>query len=226
MYGSFQEPFRNRALTSAERFASSAGNYWMYDDPATRRVMTSDPEDAELIVRSLDGDEDAFVEVVRRHEVAVGAYLARRVGRDRAEDLLGEVWVAAFTSRANYDRSFPDAGPWLFGVAHNTLRRHWRSHPAEELRADLGADLTSGWDPWAAVDDRVDAESVLRGALALLRPQQREILTLVAWEDLTVAEAGRVLDIPAGTARRLLHQARKTLRETPEVAALLQVPTT
>src|SRR2546423_1866836 len=37
--------------------------------------MTSDPDDAELIVRSLDGDEDAFVEVVRRHEAAVGAYL-------------------------------------------------------------------------------------------------------------------------------------------------------
>jgi hypothetical protein len=33
-------------------------------------AMTSDPDDAELIARSLDGDEDAFVEVVRRHEAA------------------------------------------------------------------------------------------------------------------------------------------------------------
>ena len=39
--------------------------------------MGSDPDDAELIARSLNGDMDAFVEVVRRHEVAVGAYLAR-----------------------------------------------------------------------------------------------------------------------------------------------------
>src|ERR1700748_1117302 len=93
--------------------------------------MTSDPDDSELIARSLDGDQDAFVEVVRRHEAAVGAYLARRAGRDLAEDLLGEVWVAALASRATYDRSFPDARPWLFGVAHNTLRRHWRSRPAE-----------------------------------------------------------------------------------------------
>jgi RNA polymerase sigma-70 factor (ECF subfamily) len=52
------------------------------------------------------------------------------------------------------------------------------------------------------------------------------LLGLVAWEDLTVAEAGRVLAIPAGTARRLLHQARKALRDAPEVVALLQVPTT
>jgi hypothetical protein len=50
--------------------------------------MTSDPDDADLIARSLGGDEDAFVEVVRWHETAVGAYLARRAGRELAEDLL------------------------------------------------------------------------------------------------------------------------------------------
>ena len=182
--------------------------------------MTSDPDDAELIGRSLDGDGDAFVEVVRRHEADVGAYLARRAGRQLAEDLLGDVWVAALASRASYDRSFPDAGPWLFGVAHNTLRRHWRSRPAEDPVADVTS-MASGWDPWTAVDDRVAAESVLRRALALLAPRQREIVTLVAWEDLTVADAGRALGIPPGTARRCLHEARIALRNAPGMAALL-----
>ncbi|KAB2390282.1 RNA polymerase sigma factor [Actinomadura montaniterrae] len=182
--------------------------------------MTADPDDAELIARSLGGDVDAFMEVVRRHEAAVGAYLARRAGRDAAEDLLGEVWVAALASRAAYDRSFPGARPWLFGVAHNVLRRHWRSRPAEEPRADV-PDAVSGWDPWAAVDDRVDAEPVLLRALALLRPQQREILALVAWEDLTVADAGRAIGMPPGTARRYLHEARAALRDAPGMAALL-----
>ncbi|GAA1795515.1 RNA polymerase sigma factor [Actinomadura chokoriensis] len=182
--------------------------------------MTSDPNDAELIARSLDGDEDAFVEVVRNHEAAVGAYLARRVGREQAEDLLGEVWVAALASRAAYDRAFPDARPWLIGVAHNMLRRHWRSRRPEQPRADV-AGTASGWDPWAAVDDRVDAEPVLRRALALLGPQQREIVTLVAWEDLTVADAGRAIGIPPGTARRHMHEARMVLRNAPGMAALL-----
>ena len=62
---------------------------------------------------------------------------------------------------------------------------------------------------------------MLRAALARLKPEEREVLTLVAWEDLTVAEAARVLGMPAGTARRLLHQARTALRNAPDVAALL-----
>ena len=83
------------------------------------------------------------------------------------------------------------------------------------------ASLASGWDPWPAVDARVDTHAVLRAALARLRPEEREVLTLVAWEDLAVADAARVLGMPAGTARRLLHQARMALRDAPEVAELL-----
>jgi DNA-directed RNA polymerase specialized sigma24 family protein len=130
------------------------------------------------------------------------------------------VWVAALASRGTYDRSFPDAGPWLFGVAHNTLRRHWRSRPAEEPVPDM-AGMAPGWDPWPAVDSRVDAERVLRAALTRRRPEEQEILMLVAWEDLTVADAGRALGMPTGTARWRLHQARMALRSAPGVAALL-----
>jgi len=72
------------------------------------------------------------------------------------------------------------------------------------------------------VDVRVDTRTVLRAALAGLKPEEREVLTLVAGEDLTVADAARVLGMPDGTARRLLHQARTALRNAPEVAVLLK----
>jgi RNA polymerase sigma factor (sigma-70 family) len=183
--------------------------------------MTSD---AELIGKSLGGDKDAFMEVICRHEGAIGAYLARRVGRAAAEDLLGEVWVAAFESRRTFDQSFADARPWLYGVALNKLRRHWRSGPAPDLVPDVTS-MANEWDPWPAVDARVDVQTLLRAALAKLKPEEREVLTLVAWEDLTVADAARVLGMPAGTARRLLHQARKALRNAPDVVALLKIPT-
>ena len=181
--------------------------------------------DAELIGLSVTGDGEAFVEVVQRHEAAVGAYLARRAGREVAKDLLGEVWLAAFGSRRTYDRSFADARPWLFGVAHNTLRRHWRSLLPEEPLPDVaGPEL--GWDPWPAVDERVDGAETVRTALLGLRTTEREVLTLVVWEDLTVADAARALGIPSGTAYRYLHQARVALREAPRILELLADMTT
>jgi RNA polymerase sigma factor (sigma-70 family) len=176
--------------------------------------------DAELIGWSLAGDGEAFVGVVRHHEVAVGAYLARRAGSEMAKDLLGDVWLAAFRSRSTYDRSFPDARPWLFGVARNTLRHHWRSRSAEPTTTD-SADLEAGWDPWPAVDERADTAAALRTALMGLRPIEREVLALVVWEDLSIADAARALGIPSGSAYRYMHQARRTLRSAPGMVELL-----
>lgn len=176
--------------------------------------------DAELIGWSLAGDPDAFVEVLDRHESAVWGYLVRRAGREGAEDLLGEVWATAFASRGAYDRSYPSARPWLFGVALNALRHHWRSQPGTDPLTDE-TDWAGSEDPWPGVDERIDGEAVLRAALARLRPEHREVLVLVVWEDLSIADAARVLRIPAGTARYLLHQARRDLRGAPGVVALL-----
>lgn len=67
----------------------------------------------------------------------------------------------------------------------------------------------------------VDVAALLRRAIQGLRPAEREVLALVAWEDLSVADAARALDIPSGSAYRLLHQARLVLRSTPGMAELL-----
>ncbi|MGH9065473.1 MAG: RNA polymerase sigma factor [Acidimicrobiales bacterium] len=175
--------------------------------------------DAELIGWSLVGDGSAFVEVVHRHGEAVSAYLVRRAGSGPAEDLLSEVWVAALGSRGSYDRSFPDARPWLFGIARNVLRSHWGHRtdqgPARETTPTVLA------DPWPEVDERIDGAALLRRAVKDLPPDEREVLLLVVWEQLSVADAGRALGMPAGTARFHLHRARLALRDAPGMVALL-----
>ena len=93
--------------------------------------------DAELIDRSLSGDAEAFMEVIGRHEVAIGAYLERRAGREAAEDLLGDVWAAAYKYRGTYDQSYPEARPWLYTMALNRLRQYWRSRSPEDLVPDV-----------------------------------------------------------------------------------------
>lgn len=166
--------------------------------------------DGALIERSLRGSADAFVGVVQRHEVAVHGFLARRGGRQAADDLLGEVWVRAFAARGSYDLGHADARPWLYGIARNVLKAHWKANPAVSQSA-----VEPPLDPWDDVVDRLDSAArapMLASALRALPAAEREVLLLVAWEQLTPAEAAAVLGVPQGTARSRLHRARTTLR--------------
>ena len=168
--------------------------------------------DGALIERSVRGRSDAFVEVVRRHEFAVHAYLARRAGREAADDLLGEVWLRAFAARGGYDPARSDALPWLYGIARNVLREHWRA--GRPAGFPPGPDVV---DPWDDVNARLDLAAAVRAMLTAVRAlpsAERDVLLLVAWEQLTPAEAALVLGIPQGTARSRLHRARNTLRQT------------
>jgi RNA polymerase sigma factor (sigma-70 family) len=167
--------------------------------------------DGVLIERSARGCPDAFVEVARRHEVAIHGYLARRAGRQAADDLLAEVWVRAFSARGGYDAGCGDARPWLYGIARNVLREHWRTSSPRQPAAP-----GETWaDPWDGVNDRLDSAEEARAVASAVRAlpaAEREVLLLVAWEQLSPAEAARVLGVPQGTARSRLHRARAALR--------------
>ncbi|HSZ38828.1 MAG TPA: RNA polymerase sigma factor [Trebonia sp.] len=172
--------------------------------------------DGVLIERSAHGKPDAFAEVARRHEVAIHAYLARRAGRQTAADLLGEVLVRAFAARGGFDAGYEDARPWLYGIARNVLREHWRTSGGDvpAVPGVIGPDPGDGVD-WDSIDDRLDSAGrakALMPAVRALPPAEREVLLLVAWEQLTPAEAARALGVPPGTARSRLHRARATLR--------------
>jgi RNA polymerase sigma-70 factor (ECF subfamily) len=156
---------------------------------------------------------DDFVRLFWRHGPAVHSYLSRRAGHQHADDLLEEVWVRAFRSRDRYDDRLA-ALAWLYGIARNVLLGHLRSQHSIAAM-DTGRRHQGEPDPWDAVDDRLDARrtvSRLTEGLAALSEEDREVLLLVAWEQLTAAEVAVVLDIPPGTARSRLHRARVQLR--------------
>ena len=88
--------------------------------------------DGKLIARSLCGNPKLRGDR-RRHEVAIHGYLSRRAGHRAADDLLGEVWVRAFGARHSYDSGYEDARPWLYGIARNVLRAHWRTNQPIDL---------------------------------------------------------------------------------------------
>jgi RNA polymerase sigma-70 factor (ECF subfamily) len=159
------------------------------------------------ILASLPGRPELMGVLYERHAAAVFRYLARRAGPSAAEDLLSEVFIAALDGRARVvAHDSGSALPWLYGIAMNVLRRHFRRNAARWVAAeDPGMD-------WDAVDARLDAEAKrgqLRSALNVLSARDRELLLLVAWEGLTSAEAAEVLGIGKVAARSRLYRARR-----------------
>lgn len=153
-------------------------------------------------------------------------YLRRRIGKETAEDLAVETFVLAFRSRHAYDLQRESARPWLFGIATNLLRHHRRSEGRRlHAYARTGRDPIAGPDHrFEEAEDRAVAERAgpaVAAALAILRPQERDVLLLHAWADLTYAEIAAALAIPVGTVRSRLARARHKVRELLAVTGQL-----
>mgnify|MGYP003287361327 CR=1 FL=1 len=167
--------------------------------------------DAEAIAASLS-EPRAFVAVFDGHFDAVHRYLRRRVGKEIADELAAETFAQAFEHRKRYDRNRPDARPWLYGIAHNLLRHHYR----DEERA-LRAYARTGADPLQGSAEDADRPGpALADALAALSPGERDVLLLIAWAELEYAEVAQALRIPVGTVRSRLSRARGRFRELLE----------
>ncbi|HEX2312797.1 MAG TPA: RNA polymerase sigma factor [Thermomonospora sp.] len=170
--------------------------------------------DAEVIEGSLR-DGERFALLYDRHHVAIHRYIARRLGPDLADDLMAETFLVAFSRRERYDRSRPDARPWLYGIATNLVRGHRRAEVAQwRLIARTGVDEVAPPDN-EAVLDRVSAQAARSGlaaAVARLSRGQRDVLLLTAAGGLSVEEIAAALGIAKGTAHSRLSRARAKVR--------------
>ncbi len=159
-----------------------------------------------------------FARLFDQHAVTIHRYVALRLGRTEADDLLGETFLIAFERRHGYVGTEAGTLPWLYGIATNLIRRRRRDEVRQYrayARAEA-ADHDQHSDPLATeVAARVDAASasrVLNGVLAGLRQAERDVLLLYAWGDLSYAEIAEALNLPLGTIRSRLHRARRALR--------------
>ncbi|MGX1884436.1 RNA polymerase sigma factor [Streptomyces sp. NPDC055287] len=183
-------------------------------------------EDAALIAVSL-GEPECFAALFDRHAPTIHQYVARRLGRDAADDITAETFLTAFRIRARYDSTRAGVRPWLHGIAAKLISRHRR----EEIKA-LKILARTGHDPVAATwsdsaDDRIAAQAASRPlarALAKLSEGDRNALLLFAWADFTYQEIAEALDIPVGTVRSRLNRARRKLRAATGVHSPFSEP--
>jgi len=164
-------------------------------------------------------DPHAFAALFDRHHDGIAGFLRRRVEPALGDELAAETFLQAFDARDRYDVARPDARPWLYGIAANLLRRHYRAEE-RRLRAYARAAApdadTLAFD---GVETRLDAAASRRAlaiALASLGPGERDVLLLYAWAELSYEQIAEALGIPLGTVRSRLHRARGVVRELLE----------
>ena len=124
-----------------------------------------------------------------------------------AADCLAETFLIAWDKRNTLPRELEEARPWLFGVARNVLRRSRRQDSrASAATAELARELHGAQRP-IPDDDPVVV------ALQRLPPIDREIIEMLAWDQLAPREVAAILELSPNAVRVRAHRARRKLRE-------------
>lgn len=155
-----------------------------------------------------------FGKLYREQARAVLAYALRRVdGHEDAADVVAETFLVAWRRLDEVPIGRAER-LWLYAVARRVTANARRAEGrrtrlaerlAETLRTELASHPNRGGE----------ATEVLR-AMAGLSEEDRELLLLVTWEELSPSEAARVLGVSSLAARSRLHRARRRLRELLE----------
>jgi RNA polymerase sigma-70 factor (ECF subfamily) len=143
------------------------------------------------------------------------AYATRSLAPDRSEldDVVAEVYLVAWR-RIDELPQAPQDRLWLFGVARNVVRSTKRSRNRRHLLVDRirrQVRLPVGSSESTDVD--------VTGALQRLSPNEREVMQLVIWDELSVAETAEVLGCSINVVEVRLHRARKRLARTMPAAS-------
>jgi len=149
--------------------------------------------------------EARFRRMCDAHTAAVLAYALRRTSREDAADVVAETFLVAWRRLDDVDER--TALPWLYAVARRVLLSQQRAARRQQAIAQRVAAVLP-----EALETPSGSPRVL-DALAALSETEREVLMLAAWEELSSAEAARVLGCTATAYRIRLHRARRRLRE-------------
>ena len=183
-----------------------------------------------LFARMRQGDEEAFVELYRRHKDSVYRFALLRTGSAaQAADVTQETFLHLMTRPEQYDPARGCVAAWLCGVARNLARRETRSRE-DAMDPDDLAEGAPGLTELVVADGPAErllasetAEQV-RAALAAIAPHYRDVLILCELSDLSYAEAAQVCGIDIGTERSRLSRGRAQLADRLSGLGLMRGP--
>lgn len=173
--------------------------------------------DEQLVTQALKGSARAWAKLVQRYERKVYNHALRMTGHaDDALDLMQDSFLAAYRNLPNY-RGEGAFGGWLLRIAGNRsldfLRRRQltRSHFQEDPDGEACALALAPETPFEQLADSQRRERVLQ-QLRRLPPEQRLVVELKFFHDLSFEEIGAQLRIPVNTAKTRLYAGLAKLR--------------
>ena len=169
------------------------------------------------------GVQHEFEALYTAHRDDIWRYLRRRAASE-PEDLTTEVFLVAWRRRSELPAQ---PLPWLYGVARKVLANHRRGGARRDALAERAGAHAEPFAPDHA--EAIGLRQDLTRALAALNESDRELVLLVAWEGLSMAEAGEALGCLRGTVAVRMHRARKRLHhalkadDAPALASMTTV---
>jgi RNA polymerase sigma-70 factor, ECF subfamily len=170
--------------------------------------------DAELLERVGSGDRAAFEELYRRYARPVLGLALRRLGdRGRAEDAVQDAFAAVWRSAHSYDRARGEGAAWLYTVARNAIVDGVRRRPEPPAEVPDEQAIVAG------PDERAEASWLawrVHRAIEELPENERHVLELAYWSELSQSEIAERLQLPLGTVKT------RTRAGLSRLAALLE----
>ena len=167
-------------------------------------------DESTLIEQSLNGDHQAYAELVDRYKNAVYHHCFAIVrDEDVAEDLAQEAFIAAYYKLHLYNPAYRFS-TWVFKIATNKALT-WLKKASREIAADdeLLASIASSLPG----PDRSAEYGELHDAVSKLGARHRAVVSLYYWQGLSYQEIATVLAAPIGSVRGWMHRAKEELRK-------------
>jgi RNA polymerase sigma-70 factor, ECF subfamily len=173
--------------------------------------MVDTAQDQRLMERLAAGDHTAMRVLFMRYQPLIFRFVRRITRNDAvAEEQTNEVFLEVWRNAKSY-QGLSSPYTWMLAIARNKAFGAIRRRREESLDSDKEDDTPDeGFDPEALLVIS-DKSEVLRRCIDALPPEQRSIIDLVYYHELSVAEAGIVAGIPEGTVKTRLFNARKRL---------------
>jgi RNA polymerase sigma-70 factor (ECF subfamily) len=170
-------------------------------------------DDVALLERIRRGDADAVSALFARHQGPIYRYAAHMCGRDAADDVVQETFLAVLRRSGQYDATRGPVGNYLLGIARHFVLRRLGARYAD-ARADADEHLEGiEMDQPTVLDSLTRAETIetVRAAIGSLPAAYREVVVLCELQEMTYEAAAGVMQCPVGTIRSRLHRARALL---------------